>query len=81
MSSLQQTKSGYRIQFRLQAKLKQISLKGVTRRQAEKIQRSIDHLVAAKTHNTEVDDWSSPVFQKKHCQASFVPEMNPKHTH
>lgn len=52
MSSLQPTPAGYRIQFRLDQKTRQISLPGAKLRAAEIIQRHLDELIASKRHRT-----------------------------
>ena len=57
MSSLQKTKSGFRIQFRVDGKLRQISLRAVGKRQAVQIQRNVDHLVSQRRLNLPPEEW------------------------
>ena len=48
MSSLQKTKAGYRLQFRVSGKAQQISLPDTKKRAAESVQRHLDELLACK---------------------------------
>ena len=48
MSSLQKTKAGYRVQFRVSGKAQQISLPDTKKRAAESVQRHLDELLACK---------------------------------
>lgn len=55
MSSLQKTKTGYRIQFRYAGKTKQLGLPGAKRKAAEQVQRHVDELLSAKRYGTSVE--------------------------
>ena len=48
MSSLQKTRAGYRVQFRVSGKTQQISLPATKKRAAESFQRHLDELIACK---------------------------------
>lgn len=48
MSSLQKTKAGYRVQFRVSGKAQQISLPDTKKRAAESVQRHLDELLACQ---------------------------------
>ena len=56
MSSLQKTKNGYRIQFRLQGKTRQIPLAGAKKRAAEAIQHHLDDLLTAHRLGSPLPD-------------------------
>lgn len=57
MSSLQKTKSGFRVQFKINGKSRQLSLPGLAKRQAEQIQRNIDHLIVSAKYASPLEEW------------------------
>lgn len=56
MSSLQKTSGGYRIQFRLAGKTRQLSLPGAKRKAAESTQRHLDELISCQRHGIAPQD-------------------------
>lgn len=71
MASLQPTTAGYRVQFRVDGKSRQISLPGTKRKAAESVTRHVEELIACRRSGERIHDhtvkWLSAIGQKLRC--------------
>lgn len=84
MSSLQKTKSGYRIQFRLTDKLRQLSLPGAKKQAARKVQQHVDELISCAQYGSACEantaEWLRTLDSKtlqKLIDLGLTPEVRP----